>query len=477
MISLPKPLCWLQWLVLFVLTTVPLVFGAIHPIVQAFYVGIVLVGVGGLLLFVPLDLSLGAGHRYWLLPVFLLLVFTSLQALPLPLAWMEVFSPARAARVAAVNTLAQGGQHFTALSDQQLLSLQQTILFLALLIFFFALKGLLRADHRFLKTLVFSLTLLGVFEALYGLLQFLNPRTGILWLPPPSSAAATGTIIYKNQYASLLNMCWPLSLAAAVSYLHKFQAHGRTKSLLQRFRQRIGDLSDIKKEVPLFFLAVGIMLLAVLFSLSRGGIIAMVIILLLLSLYLPLAKKTKILTIGFLLFFLFSYGMILGLDTVSNRFNSIGESGGTRWEIYVASLPMLFDHWLTGIGLGSYTLLSPVYLKGFPAAVHFNQVHNEYLELAIELGLPAAILLFGWLGIALCLAGKKLAVQAGESPTARRFSVYIGGAAFCGLVGFFVHGLADFGWRLPANLFLAVTLAAMVSFALENTKMSKGVRP
>lgn len=459
------------------LATVPLVFGAIHPIVQALYVGVVLVGVGGGLLFVPLARPLGPGDRSWLLPVVLLLVFTVLQSLPLPLSWVEIFSPARAARVEAVNLLAQGGQGFIALSDQRLLSLQQTILFLALLMYYLVLKSLLHADQGFLKTLVLTLTLLGVFEALYGLLQFLQPRTGILWLPATSPGAASGTIIYKNQYATLLNMCWPLSLAAAVFYGQKFRPHGRAKSFLQRFRQRIGDLSEIKKEVPLLFFAAVIMLLAVLFSLSRGGIIAMLIILFLLSLSLPITRKSKILTSAFLLFFLLGYGMILGLDTVLDRFNTIGDSGGTRFGLYLASLPMLFDHWLTGIGLGSYTLLSPVYLKGFPAGVHFNQAHNEYLELAIELGLPAAVLLFGWLGTALFVAGKKLSLQASDPLTVLRLPAYIGCAAFCGLVGFFVHGLADFGWRLPANLFLAVTLAAMVSFALESKKFSKRARP
>jgi O-antigen ligase len=136
---------------------------------------------------------------------------------------------------------------------------------------------------------------------------------------------------------------------------------------------------------------------------------------------------------------------------------------------------MLTDHWATGIGLGSYTLLSPLYLKGFPD-VHFQHAHNEYLELAIELGIPVAALFFSWLGFALCIAGKKLFARINSPASEIRSADIVGGAAFCALLGFFIHGTADFGWRLPANLFFAVTLAALMSFSLERQQSKKKYR-
>ncbi len=207
------------------------------------------------------------------------------------------------------------------------------------------------------------------------------------------------------------------------------------------------------------------MLLAVLFSLSRGGIISMLAVLFTLNLTLPLSRRTKMVAAGTLIFFLGGYGMLLGLDTVVNRFNSIDQSGLNRLNVYLASLPMLSEHWLTGIGLGSYDLLSPVYLKGLPTALHFDHAHNEYLEFAVELGLPAAGLLFAWLAALMLRAGRGLS-RLHQSADAHSTAVLVGTAAFAALVGLFVHGWVDFGWRLPATLLYATTLAALVATAL-----------
>lgn len=461
-----------QYLVLFVLATVPLLFGAIHPIVQGAYVSLVLLGLGGWWLIALPGRKPDTILSSWYFPLLALFVFILFQSLPLPITWIEWLSPARAERMRMVNMLAQGNQQYIAISDQGLAGLQHTFLILALIIYYVSLKILLRANKAFIHTIVGVITLVGVSEALYGLLQFLSPGVGLLWLPIPSPAAQ-GTIIYKNQYATLLNLCWPLACATVVIYLRKFQTSDQFQSRRKKFRTLLKNLSHTKKEIPLFFFATGIMMLAVIFSLSRGGIIAMFVVLVLLNFYLPISRKAKALTLGFIVIFVLSYGTVLGLDTVINRFNTLEESGATRISVYLGSLRMLKDHWATGIGLGSYTYLSPVYLKEFPPNVHFDQAHNEYLELAIELGIPAALLFFGWIGMGLYLAGKKLYSRMNHINSEIRSADIIGSAAFCALLGFFIHGMADFGWRLPANLFFAVTLTALLSFSLEQKHSEK----
>ncbi len=464
-----------QYLVLFVLATIPLLFGAIHPIVQAVYVALVLLGLGGWWLVALPGRKPDAIFSSWFFPLLALLVFILFQSLPLPIPWMEWLSPARAERMRMVNMLAQGNQQYIAISDQGLAGLQHTFLIFALIIYYVSLKVLLRAHKAFIHTIVGVITLVGVSEALYGLLQFLNPGVGLLWLPIPSPAAH-GTVIYKNQYATLLNLCWPLACATVVIYLRKFRTNDQMQSRRKKFRTLLKNLSNTKKEIPLFFFATGIMMLAVIFSLSRGGIIAMFIVFVLLNFYLPISRRAKALTLGFIVIFILSYGTILGLDTVINRFNTLEESGATRLSISIGSLGMLKDHWATGIGLGSYTYLSPVYLKGFPPNIHFDQAHNEYLELALELGIPAALFFFAWIGMALGLAGKQLYSRMTRIDAEIRSADIIGSAALCALLGFFIHGMADFGWRLPANLFFAVTLAALLSFSLEQKHSEKNHR-
>ncbi len=130
--------------------------------------------------------------------------------------------------------------------------------------------------------------------------------------------------------------------------------------------------------------------------------------------------------------------------------------------MYAASLPLLSDHWLAGAGLGAYSLLSPLYLKHFPGTIHFDHAHNEFLELGIEAGLPVTIIAvsaivfflarsFGWIS------------RIRQKEYVHQSRIAAGIAAWCALLGFFLHGTVDFGWRLPVNLFYAAILLAQVS--------------
>ena len=202
------------------------------------------------------------------------------------------------------------------------------------------------------------------------------------------------------------------------------------------------------------------MILAVMFSLSRGGILSMVLTAILLALILPFSTKGKIKFFAVFGVLILGYVLLLGIDTIVTRFDTISDSGGTRLNVYRYSLPMLMDHWLTGIGMGSFYLLSPIYLKGFPETIQFWRVHNEYLELFLELGVPMAILFFSWIFSGLLVLVVRLR-RALHHSRADLVGGAIAAACLCGLLGFLFHGLADFGWRLPVNLVYAVTLLAI----------------
>jgi O-antigen ligase len=440
-----------SYLIYGIVTTIPLIFGAVHPIVLGCYVFVMLVGLGGWLL---LNQSEGGADLFslWSVVPVILIVYLILQSLPLPFEWVEIVSPSRAERVRIVNELAGTDQQRITLSDNGIVGLYRSFSLLALMCYYFGLKKLLAQDQKYTVILVHCLVVVGAFEALYGLVQFVSPHIGILWLSI-KSRAAHGTIIYKNQYASLLNMIWPLAVASGAIYFAKNKKDSRFRSLSQ-------------------FFAAGMMVLAVLFSLSRGGILAMGLVALLLVVTLPFPRIKKIFSLALFVLFIGGYGAMMGLDTVVTRFDSLGSSGTHRIDIYLSSLPMLMDHWLTGIGVGSYTLLSPVYLKGFPVNIHYDRVHNEYLEVMIELGIPMAIFLFGWLlagmvRIGIALTSPKLRSELGFNRIA------LGSAAFCGLIGFLVHGVADFGWRLPVNLVYGVTLFAIAICSLSPEAPSK----
>lgn len=455
------------YLAIVIISTVPIIFGSVHPIVQGTYVAIILIGCGSWFLFSDnLDDNRNISY-WWYFPIIIVLCFLVFQSVPLPLSWVEILSPHRADRVIMVNKLAGTDQRWVSISDNGLISLQRAALIVSLFVFFLTLKRLLLRDTSFIYLLVGVLAVVGCLEAIYGLFQFLNPQIGVLWLPI-KSRAAHGTIIYKNQFASLLNICWPVVLAAAIAFFQKSYRPSRRKRKRKNIKESISRISRIDKQVPILLLCVLIMIMAVLFSLSRGGIIAMILVLLLFLYMLPVRGKTKIGLTALLLVLVLGYGSLLGIDTIINRFNSIGASGGTRLTLYVESLTMLKEHWLSGIGLGSFTLLSPVYLKGFSETLHNDRVHSEYLELFIELGIPMALFFFGWLVIVMTRTGLILIRQTRAVGTSYDYQLIVAVGAYSGLVGFLVHGAMDFGWRLPANLVYTVVLSAILSHVLDN---------
>ncbi len=458
-----------QALVFFLLATIPLIFGAVHPIVQGVYTFLILVGLGGWLFSALPELPWQDVSLFWLIVPIILIGYIALQSLPLPLPVVEFLSPARAARINMVNALAQAKLTTAAISDSGLLGVQNAIFLLSLLLYYLVLTTLLKRDGKTVLRLLYLIAGVGLLEGLYGLLQVMNPHIGILWLPI-TNKAAYGTIIYKNQYANLLNICWPLALAGGLVFLEPLKDMAKGKSKKSRSRYFFQSLSRLNLQAPAFFFAAGVMILAVVFSFSRGGILAMFIIFISLIFFLPYSRKFTLLIALLLITFFGGYGSLLGLDEVFTRFSTLDDSGLVRLQIYQASLPLLFDHWLTGIGFDSFKLLSGVYLKGFPENVLFDRVHNDYLELAIELGLPMAALFFSWLFIGILATGKKLVQKSRVIHEEGRTAMIAGCAAFCSLLGFLIHGLVDFGWRLPANALYAVTLVALISHALRDHK-------
>ena len=196
----------------------------------------------------------------------------------------------------------------------------------------------------------------------------------------------------------------------------------------------------------------------------------MLLVSFLLNFALPFSRKAKLLVTLLLVIFLGGYGSLLGLDGVVNRFSMIDISGLARLNIYKASLPLVYDHPLTGIGVDSYKLLSGVYLKEFPENTLYDHAHNDYLEAVIELGLPMAGLFFVWIFLGVAVSGKRLLERRVLVQDEQGAAIIIGTAAFCALLGFLVHGGVDFGWRLPANAVYAVTLVALVTNATRHKR-------
>ncbi len=119
------------------------------------------------------------------------------------------------------------------------------------------------------------------------------------------------------------------------------------------------------------------------------------------------------------------------------------------------------DHPLTGVGLGGYKIAFVPYKADFlsspqGAAYDFPiaraaQAHNEYVQVAAELGTLGVLVLAAGVGLVFLLLYLRLNREEGEK---RLELLLLGG----GLVAFLVHAAVSFPWHLPASSLAFVSI-------------------
>ncbi|WP_339137731.1 MAG: O-antigen ligase family protein [Candidatus Electrothrix sp. GW3-4] len=388
------------------------------------------------------------------------------------MSWLSLLSPARTSFLQSVNQLAETNIHYASLGYNPSSGILTVSFLIGLFLYAASLKKLLQSDRIFLRKILFTCIGVGILEAVYGLLQATNPHLGVLWLNDirQFKGMARGTIIYKNQYAALLNMIWPLAVGAA---LLLFKAPPKkNKQKRNKRKSATSDVGTHRLRGFLFLFLASIIMLAVLFSQSRGGTLSMLLILSILLIGLPVSAKNKLLLSGFFILITLSYGSIIGFTSILDRFMLIQQGGETRFNIWLSSLPMLQDHQLVGTGIGSYILLSAIYLKQFPENIAFDRAHNDYLEFAIELGLPLSLFFLCALIIILFLQIKKIWPYTRKELSRLPSPAIVSLVSSAAIIGFLAHGIVDFGWRLPANLLYVTTLFILLQ---HGTRLSSHV--
>jgi O-antigen ligase len=307
------------------------------------------------------------------------------------------------------------------------------------------------------KRFVYALVALGVFEAFYGLVQYLTGWQQIFaYVKKYYLEDATGTYINRNHFAGLLEMILPLTVALALSLA------GKLRLAVQRSDARARGLLTASELFPLIlslFLAVTIFI-ALIFSRSRMGIIsALASLVAIFGLAGSSLPSKRIRTVAAALFFLGVIGIVIwvGSDPVLGRFEILGQeysrTGENRISIWRDTIKLIHQHPWFGTGLGTfsvaYTSVQTVFLNQL-----VDHAHCDYLEVFSELGLPGGILLFGSVFWILGRAVERY----------RKIEDSFDAAVCLGCIGsitaILVHSLADFNLYIPANaLVFVVTLA------------------
>jgi putative inorganic carbon (HCO3(-)) transporter len=273
------------------------------------------------------------------------------------------------------------------------------------------------------------------------------------WAPLEEGAPPFGPFVNRNHFATWAIMAIPLSVgylaAHSAAHRHRVPAH-------VAWRRRL-SLSFDARGIWLT-VAIAIMVVAVLVSLSRSGMMGLAVALLGGALLhgRDLGSKRPRgvwLVAGLALTILL---VLLRVDpaALGGRFASAHASAVDRFVIWRDTLGIIRDFPLTGTGAGTYETVMLVYQRS-DTTVRFNQAHNQYLQFAADGGLllcvPFAI------AVAAYIREARKALMADLSGM-----YWLRAGAACGLAGVAAQCIWETGLATPANALVAAVAAAIV---------------
>ena len=378
----------------------------------------------------------------------LLVALVLLQLCPLPVSLAPMFGRAR-------DEL-PSGSYFT-ISMERYQTVSHLLLLVTYLTAFFLTLFLCR-DRNAKKRLVFALVSLGAFEALYGLIQYLTGWQQIFaYVKKYYLEEATGTYINRNHFAGFLEMILPFVIVLALRWTYLLSKN--TSGKAGTFRKLVSR-TELVSVVFWLFLAI-VILAALILSRSRMGIIsALVSLVAILALAGTSTVGPRARAAVAAVFFLGVLGLVvwIGSDPVMSRFETLGQeynlSGQSRVSIWHDTLRLIRQHPFLGTGLGSffvaYTSVQTAFLN-----LLVEHAHCDYLEVATELGLPGAILVFGSIFWVLAQSARRY------GKLEERFDKAVSLACIGSIGAILVHSLADFNLYIPANALLFTMILAM----------------
>jgi putative inorganic carbon (HCO3(-)) transporter len=399
-------------------------------------------------------------HKKWTFPAILLGLFLLLvlfQMLSLPPGLLKILSPKTYALRLELSSLSSSVTQLP--NDSITKSFPLSFLpfttqieffkwFALIALFLFLLQW--GALNKGRGTLISVTIFVGIFESLYGMIEFFSGHEHILYVDASSLiSSVSGTFINRNYFAGYLLMVIPL----AVGYI--FHRESFNGELSMGWRRRLSSIDG-----KTYFLAFGVilMILGLLFSASRMGIMSLLLSFTIVALLFRNPEKrqrlakTPMLILGLAVL----WGAWISLDAVISRFFAISDVFERRWEIWANTLQIIKDFPLLGSGLGTFTQVFPAY-RSFHVEGFVSHAENDLIQLVSEVGVVGVALLMIAFLFLFWRAFSGIRQLSPEDP--RR---YIGIGGLVGILALSVHSMVERNIQIPANAFLFTFILALV---------------
>jgi hypothetical protein len=320
------------------------------------------------------------------------------------------------------------------------------------IIIFFLVANVLTSLKRY-RMFLWTIGLFAAFNALQGLKNYLS---GAVWKEGRVLGGVSGIAGNPNDLALLLNLTIPFLI-----YLY---TTARTS------KQRL-----------LAAILIGIDLGGIVISSSRGGFLTLVVMVLWIAwvrgqregtgVFMKACAVVTVLGLALVLFGPGEYGS--RIVSISDMSKDRTGSSQARWSLMVGTSKGILLHPL-GVGLHMNNLL--LHDTGFG----WEGVHNIYLELGTELGIPGLIV-FLMLLYRLMASMKEVRVQHERNPEISGLAQAAGGSMVAFATGgFFLPVAFHFYFYIVAGLVIACQQLALRVESAENeveTRLSEPVRP
>jgi O-antigen ligase/tetratricopeptide (TPR) repeat protein len=309
----------------------------------------------------------------------------------------------------------------------------------------------------------------GALLALFALIQFFTSPHHVLYWTWPSAGQVFGPFICRNHFPYYVNVCLGLGAGLLIRPGAGGRAGFRSPSLpetsngWQRTRLACGNaLSELLAEPWALWAVLGlaVMLAGVAFSLSRGGLLALLggVFVCLAIRRVGAARSSGIRYVLLALVLALILGVWFGLGSVENRLATLWQGNNlndSRLSLWSRVWPLAGEYLLWGTGYGTFLYVEPL-TRTSPTQVGlvYDHAHNDYLEVLIEGGL---------VGLALALAALGLIFWLGYRAWNRHQGSRAAGLALGGLFGLTtvaIHSAGDFGLHVPAIAVLVTVLGA-----------------
>ncbi len=297
-----------------------------------------------------------------------------------------------------------------------------------------------------------ALALFGIIQyALLGDHAFGGMRIYGFWRPMNLLTTPFGPFVNKNHFAGWMLMGLPLAMGLALGWAERAQqngSHGWRHGLLWLSSPEGGKLQ-------MAALATMLMGVSLLMTRSRSGIAGFVLSMMIAGVVVGKRFGTgrlRWLAMGALALLVVGAFTFAGAD-VTDRFAS--GSVGLRRVIWRDSAAVIRDFPLVGTGLNSFGTAMQSY-QTTQRDVHFQEAHNDYLQILVEGGLlvavPAALAL---LTLARAIRRRFALHQDDSQAYWRRVG------ATTGLVAIGLQSLVEFSLQMPGNAVFCVVLMAI----------------